>query len=258
MGVDAGKFDLSGRVAVVTGAGPGFGRVFCEGLARYGATVVALHRDPAKAQATVDALHAAGHDDAYSVQADISEPAQVEAALTSVGERSGQLDVLVNNAGLWSHVPALELSLEEWNRVIATNLTGTLTCCTTAGRMMLERGSGSIINVSSLSSVLGFRDRVAYAASKHGDLGITRVLANEWAAGGVRVNALGPGAHLTEMTKEWRSDPEVYQREFIDKIPMGRLGDPEELIGPLVFLAGDASSYMTGQTVFSDGGWLLM
>jgi len=258
MAVAAGKFDLTGRVAMVTGAGPGFGRVFAEGLASYGASVVALHRDLAKAQATVDALHAGGHDSAYAVEADISVPEQVEAAFAAVKERSGQLDVLVNNAGLWSFAPALELSLEEWHEVLSVNLTGTFMCCTAAGRIMVEQGRGSIINVSSLSSVHGFKNRAAYAASKHGDLGVTRVLANEWATSGVRVNALGPGAHLTEMTKEWRSDPEVYQREFIDKIPMGRFGDSEELIGPLVFLASDASSYMTGQTVFSDGGWLLM
>lgn len=187
----------------------------------------------------------------------MSSPEDVEAAFKLVKERSGQLDVLVNNAGLWSLVPALELSLEEWNRVLAVNLTGTFLCCTAAARLMVERGKGSIINISSISGVLGFKSRVAYSSTKHGDLGITKSLANDWATLGVRVNAIGPGAHLTAMTENWRSDPEVMQRELLDKIPMNRLGDPEELVGPLIFLASDASSYMTGQCVFSDGGWLL-
>jgi NAD(P)-dependent dehydrogenase (short-subunit alcohol dehydrogenase family) len=255
--VSAGRFDLSGRVAIVTGAGPGFGRVFCEGLADFGATVVSLHRDLDKAEATVDVLHGAGHADAYAVRADITVEADIEAAFAMVEERSGKIDVLVNNAGLWSRDAALDLELEEWDRILGTNLTGTLMCCLAAGRRMVARGSGSIVNISSTSSVLGFKNRVAYAASKHGDLGLTRSLANEWAEAGVRVNALAPGPHLTDLTKEWRSDPEVFQREFIDKSPMRRFGDPRELIGPLVFLAADASSYVTGQSVFSDGGWLL-
>jgi NAD(P)-dependent dehydrogenase (short-subunit alcohol dehydrogenase family) len=257
MSVDAGKFDLSGRVAMVTGAGQGFGRTFCEGLAEYGASLVVLDLDLEKAEETVSLLHDGGHKSAYAVQADVSIPEQVQAAFDAVKERSGQLDVLVNNAGLWSLVPALELSLEEWNRVLAVNLTGTFLCCTAAGRMMVERGKGSIINISSISGVLGFKSRVAYSATKHGDLGITKSLANDWAPLGVRVNAIGPGAHETAMTEKWRSDPEVMQRELLDKIPMGRLGDPAELVGPLIFLASDASSYMTGQCVFSDGGWLL-
>jgi 2-dehydro-3-deoxy-D-gluconate 5-dehydrogenase len=257
MGVSAGNFGLDDRVAIVTGAGPGFGRVFCEGLADFGATVVALHRDLAKAEATVEVLHAAGHEDAYAVLADITVEEQIEAAFAEVEERSGRIDVLVNNAGLWSRPPALELSLEEWQRMLDTNLTGTLMCCLAAGRRMVARGRGSIVNISSTSSVLGFKERVAYAASKHGDLGLTRSLANEWAELGVRVNALAPGPHLTDLTKEWRSDPEVFQREFIDKSPMRRFGEPRELIGPLVFLASEASSYVTGQSIFSDGGWLL-
>jgi NAD(P)-dependent dehydrogenase (short-subunit alcohol dehydrogenase family) len=258
MSVGPEIFDLSDRVAVVTGAGQGFGRVFAQGLARFGATVVSLDLDAGKAQETVDVLHDSGHRSAYAVQADVSSLEAVKGAFDRVKRESGRVDVLVNNAGLWSFVPALELELEEWKRVLDVNLTGTFLCCTAAGRIMVEQGKGSIINISSISGVLGFKNRLAYAATKHGDLGITKSLANEWAAAGVRVNAIGPGAHLTEMTKTWRSDPEVFQREFIDKIPMGRFGDPDELIGPLIFLASDASSYMTGQTVFSDGGWLLM
>jgi 2-dehydro-3-deoxy-D-gluconate 5-dehydrogenase len=256
MSVDAGMFDLSDRVAVVTGAGQGFGRVFAEGLAEFGATVVSLDIDASKAEDTVKVLKDQGHE-AYAVQADVADPDQVEAAFATVKERSGRLDVFVNNAGLWSLIPALELSLEEWRRVLDVNLTGTFLCCTGAARLMLEGGKGSIINISSISGVLGFKNRVAYSATKHGDLGITRSLANEFAESGVRVNAIGPGAHETEMTKKWRSDPEVMERELLGKIPMRRLGDPRELIGPLVFLASDASSYMTGQCVFSDGGWLL-
>lgn len=258
MGADTSLFDLSDRVAVVTGAGSGFGRVFAHGLARHGAHVVALDLDLEKAEETVVELTTNGRPEAVAVQADVSSAEQVNEAFAKVEKRFGRLDVLVNNAGLWSFVPALELSIDEWERVIAVNLTGTFLCCAAAGRIMIPQKRGSIINISSISGVLGFRNRVAYAATKHGDLGITKSLASEWACSNVRVNAIGPGAHLTEMTASWRSDPDVYQREFIGRIPMGRLGDPEELVGPLIFLASDASSYMTGQCVFSDGGWLLM
>jgi NAD(P)-dependent dehydrogenase (short-subunit alcohol dehydrogenase family) len=250
-------FDLSGRVAVVTGAGQGFGRTFSLGLARHGATAVALDIDLKKAEETVAEIKDAGYPDAIAVEADVASKEQIEETFNKVDKDLGSLDILVNNAGLWSLVPAMELSMEEWDRVLAVNLTGLFICCRAAAALMLPRERGSIINISSISGVLGFKQRVAYSTTKHGDLGITRSLANEFAPKNVRVNAIGPGAHETEMTKEWRADPEVMQRELLDKIPMNRLGDPEELVGPLVFLASEASSYVTGQCVFSDGGWLL-
>jgi NAD(P)-dependent dehydrogenase (short-subunit alcohol dehydrogenase family) len=184
-------------------------------------------------------------------------PTRSKEIFRQLDETHGRVDVLVNNAGLWSNIPALELSLAEWNRVLAVNLTGTLLCCLAGGRMMVDQGRGSIINISSVSGGLGFKNRVAYTASKHGVLGVTKSLANDWATRGVRVNAIAPGDHETEMTRAWRSDPEILENELLSRIPMGRLGQPEELVGALIFLASDASSYMTGQTLFSDGGWLL-
>jgi len=250
-------FDLTGRVAVVTGAGQGFGRTFSLGLARHGANVAALDIDLGKAEETVAEIKKEGYPDALAIKGDVASRDAIEEAFDKIDSELGSLDILVNNAGLWSLVPAMDLTMEEWDRVMAVNLTGLFICCRAAARLMLPRERGSIINISSISGSLGFKQRVAYTTSKHGDLGITKSLANEFAKQNVRVNAIGPGAHETEMTKEWRSDPEVMQRELLDKIPMNRLGDPEELVGPLVFLASEASSYVTGQCVFSDGGWLL-
>jgi NAD(P)-dependent dehydrogenase (short-subunit alcohol dehydrogenase family) len=257
MSEDHDVFDLSGRIAIVTGAGQGFGRTFSLGLARFGATTVALDIDLEKANQTVAEIQQAGYPEAIAIQADVSSKEEVDKAFDQVAADLGGLDILVNNAGLWSLVPAMDLTMEEWDRVMAVNLTGLFCCCRAAARLMLPRERGSIINISSISGSLGFKQRVAYTTSKHGDLGITKSLANEFAKQNVRVNAIGPGAHETEMTKAWREDPEVLQRELLDKIPMNRLGDPEELVGPLIFLASDASSYVTGQCVFSDGGWLL-
>jgi NAD(P)-dependent dehydrogenase (short-subunit alcohol dehydrogenase family) len=221
-------FDLTGRVAVVTGAGQGFGRTFALGLARYGADVVILELDADKGAATAGEVKQLGRI-ALSITADVSNKDQVEAAFARIDQELGRLDVLVNNAGIWRPVPALELSLEQWDRVVAVNLTGALLCMQAAGRRMVPRQRGSIVNISSISGVQGRKNGAAYAATKHGILGLTKSFAHEWALDGVRVNAIGPGAHETEMTRVWRDDPETLQRQLLSKIPMGRLGDPEEL-----------------------------
>jgi NAD(P)-dependent dehydrogenase (short-subunit alcohol dehydrogenase family) len=250
-------FDLTGRVAIVTGAGQGLGQTFALGLARQGASVAVLDIDEEKAGKAAAAIAALTQRQVRGYQVDVADKTQVDDAFARVEDDLGPLAILVNNAGLWSRVPALELSLEEWNRVLAVNLTGTFLCSQAGARAMLRRGKGSIVNISSISGTLGMKGRTAYTATKHGILGLTKTFAHDLAADGIRVNAIGPGAHETAMTAAWRADPDVLQNEFLRKIPMGRLGHPEELIGALIFLASDASSFMTGQVVFSDGGRLL-
>jgi 2-deoxy-D-gluconate 3-dehydrogenase len=249
-------FDLSGRVAIVTGAGQGLGRAFAIGLAEHGARTVVVDVDAENGSDTARTISDSGGESMF-VRADVSDKGQVDSAFEQIVGAFGQIDILVNNAGVWSFVPTLDLTLDAWSRVVAINLTGTLLCCQAAARHMIPRGRGNIVNISSISGVLGNKERAAYAATKHGVIGLTKALANEWAMTGVRVNAIGPGAHETEMTRVWRDNPSEQHERQIRKIPMGRLGRPEELVGTLVFLAGDASSYMTGQTLFSDGGWLL-
>ncbi len=249
-------FDLSGRVAVVTGAGQGFGRTMALGLARQGADIAAFDINAGASEETSELVKQTGRR-ALSCATDVSDKELVDEAFARVERELGPVDILVNNAGLWSRVPAIDLTLEEWNRVLSVNLTGTLLCSQAVARSMMARGTGSIINIASISGVIGMKDRTAYAVSKHGILGMTKTCANEWAAHGVRVNAIGPGAHHTAMTAKWRADPEILEKQFLSKIPMGRLGYPEELIGTLVYLASDASSFVTGQVVFSDGGRLL-
>lgn len=254
--MSAKHFDIHARVAIVTGAGHGLGRAMALGLAEAGADVAILDPDTEAAVAAVADIEALGRR-ALALPVDVSRMDEVNAAFARVVAELGAVDILVNNAGLWSLRPALELPLDEWDRVLAVNLTGVLHCCRAAGRLMREQErGGSIINIASISGVLGFKERVAYAATKHGVLGITKSLANEWATSGVRVNAIGPGVHRTRMTEEWRRDPAV-MKELLRNIPMARMGEPEELVGPVVFLASDASSYVTGQTLFVDGGWLL-
>lgn len=253
-----GSFDLSDRVAVITGAGQGIGRTLAQGLADYGAHVAVVDLDLAQAESTVSLLaNKGGNRRHLAIQSDVSSQADVTRAFEQVVDTCGSVDVLVNNAGIWSFSDPMDLTLPAWNRTLAVNLTGSFLCAREAAKSMIPRRHGSIINISSVSGVQGFKNRVAYTASKHGVIGITRALANDWAAHNVRVNSIGPGAHLTDMTKEWRAEPEVLEKEFLDKIPMGRMAETSELVGTVIYLASDASSYVTGQTIFSDGGWLL-
>jgi len=251
----ASLFDLSGRVAVVTGSGRGLGRAIARGLAGAGASVVICSRTASEAEETAAELAAAGHA-AVATTVDTAERASCERLIEFAVTTFGRLDVLVNNAGIDIIKPVEEVTAEEYQKIIDINLSGYFHCSQFAGRHMLEHGGGSIINNSSIASVAGIRGLVAYSAAKGGVNMLTRVMAAEWATRGVRVNAIAPGYFDNIMrdagTEHARPEKQEQVRRFT---PMERRGRPDELVGPVLFLASDASSYVTGNILFVDGGY---
>lgn len=248
------QFDLSGRVALITGGAGGLGAVFARALAGAGATVALLGRRLDAAQAAAETIAHEFGGRALAVAADVTDAAQVQAAVAQVQAEAGRLDILVNSAGVNFRKPALEFPLDEWRRLLDINLTGTFLCCQAAAPLMLAAGWGRIINVSSMLGQVGLAERPAYTAAKGGVIQLSRTLALEWATRGVTVNVLAPGPFLTEMNRPLMNNPAAYQA-FVDKIPLGRWGDPDELGGAIVFLASQASSFMTGSVLTIDGGW---
>jgi NAD(P)-dependent dehydrogenase (short-subunit alcohol dehydrogenase family) len=252
-------FDLSGKVAIVTGSGRGLGKAMAEGLASAGASVVTCSRTLEEAEQTAEEIVKAGGE-AAATRVDTSDRRACEELINFGVERFGKIDVLVNNAGIDIIKPAEEFSEDEWDQVVDINLKGYFHCAQIAGRRMLEQGTGgSIINNSSIASEVGIHGLLPYSAAKGGVNQITRVLAVEWAQRGVRVNAIAPGYFENIMggAAEEHSRAEK-QEQIITFTPMGRRGLPEELVGPVVFLASDASSYVTGAVLFVDGGYTAM
>jgi len=248
---DAG-FSLEGKVAVVTGGAKGIGRALSFALARAGATVGVLGREESALIGVVDEIRAQGHWADYAVL-DVGKVAAVDAAIERLHTTLGGLHILVNNAGVESVQPALEVSEELWDRIVDTNLKGAFFCAQAAARRMT--GGGSIINLCSLTSAIGIPTAAPYGASKSGLAGLTRTLATEWAGLGIRVNGIGPGYFRTALTEAFYAD-EAWQQGMLQKIPLRRFGQLDELGGAAVFLASDAASYITGQVLYVDGGFL--
>jgi NAD(P)-dependent dehydrogenase (short-subunit alcohol dehydrogenase family) len=245
------EFDLTGKVAVVTGAGRGIGRAIAEGLARHGARVVLTGRTEAT---LAEAAAAIGKAASVHV-ADIAREPDVLALRDAVIARCGRIDVLVNNAGINPIFRGIErISLEDWQSIIDINLTGTFLCCKHLGGAMVEQGAGSIINISSVAGHVGLLRSVPYCASKGGVEMLTRALALDWAKRGVRVNTLAPGWVDTDLT-HGLLEHDTHGRRLLDHTPMGRFATPGDMVGAAVFLASDASAYMTGQSLLIDGGW---
>lgn len=246
-------FDLSSRVAVVTGASRGLGAVAAEALASAGAHLVLIGRH----QSTLDerAIELRKHRvEALPLVCDMSQPDAIIDGVARIVERFGTIDILVNNAGIIRRSPAAEYSLDDWNDVLDVNLTAPFLMAREVGKRMLEKGSGKIINIASLLSFSGGLNVVAYTASKHGVAGLTRSLANEWGKGGIQVNAIAPGYFHTEATAAIQNNPERY--EYLRaRIPAGRWGEPDELRGTVIFLASPASDYINGHVLVVDGGW---
>jgi len=248
------SFRLDGRVALVTGANRGLGQAYAVALAEAGADVALLGRtDPDE---TTERVKATGRRVAY-LPYDLAAavPAELTAAVDRVRAEFGHLDILVNNAGIIRRAPAAEASAADWDEVLTVNLDAVFHLSQAAGRVMLAQGGGRIINVASMLSFQGGIRVPAYTAAKHGVLGLTRALANEWAGLGVNVNAVAPGYIATDNTAALRADP-LRAEAILDRIPAGRWGTPEDLMGAVVFLASDAARYVHGAVLPVDGGWL--
>jgi len=246
-------FDLSGRVAIVTGGSRGLGEEMAEGLAEAGASLMICARREQWLAPTLESFRGRGYK-AEGQVCDVSDTHQVQAVVDKTMATYGKIDILINNAGIaWAAEPET-MPLDKWQKVIDTNLTGTFLFSQAAGREMLKRRSGCIINIASIAGMIGSVSTshwAGYAASKAGIVGLTRELASTWARSGVRVNAIAPGYFHSRL-----ADPAIVLAEPQIKAtsPIPRVGDPGELKGVAVFLAADASSYITGQTIVVDGG----
>jgi NAD(P)-dependent dehydrogenase (short-subunit alcohol dehydrogenase family) len=244
------SFRLDGKVAVVTGGNRGLGHAFARALGEAGARVAIAARDEARSESV------AGELDALAVTTDVTDTASVQAMLESVTTELGPVDVLINNSGTCFHRPALEVPEEEWRAVWDVNVDGLWRCCQAVGAQMVERGTGSIVNIGSISAQIVNRPQwqPAYNASKAAVHQLTKSLAAEWAPFGVRVNALAPGYVKTEMAPV--DDPQFRPR-WVEDAAMQRYAVPEELGPSIVYLASDASSFMTGSVLVVDGGYTL-
>ncbi len=247
-------FDLSGKIAIVTGAGRGIGRAIAEGLAECGASVVLAGRSRPTLEEVAAAIGAGGGT-ALTQPADVAREADVLALCDAALARFGRIDVLVNNAGInpiWRGIE--KISLSDWQAILEVNLTGVFVCCKHIGGAMVERGAGSIVNITSVAGHVGLTRSVPYCATKGGVEMLSKALALDWAKRGVRVNCLAPGYVDTDLTAGLLHH-ETLSKPFLDHTPMGRFAAPRDMAGAAVFLASDAASYMTGQSLVVDGGW---
>ncbi|MCU1523141.1 MAG: short-chain dehydrogenase/reductase [Microbacteriaceae bacterium] len=243
-------FSLDGRVAFVIGGATGIGYAVSAGLIKYGATVIIGGRT-----ADVGAQSAAELGATY-VPIDVTESASVDEAVATIVGTHGHLDIAVNGAGTGLNKPTVETTDDEWSRVFETNISGTFRCCRAEGRVMLEQGSGSIINIASMSAhIVNHPQRqAAYNSSKAAIVHYTRSLAGEWGADNIRVNSISPGYTETALTAVSRAMPDRLN-SWLDKTPLHRIGTPDEMAGAVVYLASDASSFVTGADIVMDGGY---
>jgi NAD(P)-dependent dehydrogenase (short-subunit alcohol dehydrogenase family) len=246
-------FDLNGRVAVVVGGTSGIGRAIALGLAMAGADVVATGRRRDLVETAAADIRALGRR-TLALAADVADLASLGALRDACDKELGGADILVAAAGTTKRTPTLQLGAAEWDRIIETNLTGVMRACQIFGAGMVERRRGRIIAIASIASFVGLHEVAAYTASKAGVAGLTRALAIEWAPYGVTVNAIAPGVFETDLNRELLKSGRG--NEFLTRTPMKRFGRVEELVGAAVFLASDASAFMTGQLVAVDGGLL--
>jgi gluconate 5-dehydrogenase len=246
-------FDLTGKVAIVTGGGGGLGRPIAVGLAKCGADVIVTSRDVSHLQPVVHDIEALGRK-SLAISADVTDASSLQAMVEKVMQAFSKIDILVNVAGTNARFSAEEMPPEEFERVIRFNVLGTFLACQAVGKVMIEQKRGKIINMSSVrGKVAPSIGGTAYASSKGGVDSLTKTLAAEWAKYNIHVNALAPALVITDMTREFLSKPEIYSKMTAD-IPLSRLGDPEDIVGPTVLLASDESDFMTGQILYIDGG----
>ncbi len=247
-------FSLEGKIALVTGAGRGLGRAGALALAGAGADLALVSRTRSQLEETATAVEGLGRK-ALVLPADIRSAAEVEAAVGRAVEVFGRIDILFNNAGTNVRKPVVEMSDEDWQTIMETNVKGVFIVARTVARQMIRQQAGRIINMSSNASVSPERDKVVYASSKGAVMQFTKGLALELAPHGIRVNAIAPGYMLTTLVRGYLEADEGRRQRILQRIPLGRVGRPEEIGGALVFLASDAASYITGATIAIDGGW---
>jgi NAD(P)-dependent dehydrogenase (short-subunit alcohol dehydrogenase family) len=248
-------FDLTGKAALVTGATRGLGEVSAMALGKAGADVAVCGRNQADLERVSKAIQSLGRK-AGGFVLDVTSKASVQSGVEQILKEFGKVDILVNNAGVNHRVPVLEYPEEKWDLVINTNLKGYFLIAQAVVPQMIERGYGKVINMSSILGAVALPNQLAYASSKGGVDQMTKVMALEWAKQGVRVNAIGPTYFETELVAQLRNDPERFN--FInERTPMGRWGYPPELEGIVIFLASPASDFITGQTIYIDGGWTI-
>jgi NAD(P)-dependent dehydrogenase (short-subunit alcohol dehydrogenase family) len=248
------SFSLSGRKALVTGASRGIGEALAVGLAIAGADVAVAARELPALAAAERAIAAAGRK-SHAIAVDVRDPGAIRAGVDRAAQALGGLDILVNNAGVEEVRDSLAVDEALWDRILDTNLKGAFFCAQAAARIMAIDKGGAIVNVCSLTSEVGVPTAVPYGASKSGLLGMTRALAAEWAANGIRVNGIGPGYFRTDLTEIFYQNT-AWQEAMLAKIPLRRFGRLEDLVGAAVFLCSDAAAYITGQCLYIDGGYL--
>lgn len=246
-------FDLSGKTAIVTGGNQGIGFAIARGLAMAGATVVIANRRAPEGQRAAESLRTEGLS-AVAIPTDVSLRSSVAELVSKTIDDFGKIDILVTSAGVIVRKPAEEISEEEWDYIMDINLKGVFFCCQLVGRHMIQRKKGKIINISSNVSEVTQLLRSVYAASKAGVSHLTRALAGEWAKYNINVNAIGPGPTVTPLNKKYLEEHPKDLQERLSGIPMGRMGDPSDHVGAAIFLASDASDFVTGQTLLVDGG----
>jgi NAD(P)-dependent dehydrogenase (short-subunit alcohol dehydrogenase family) len=248
------RLELNGKTAVVIGGTSGIGLAIAKGMAEAGADVVPTARRFDQVDAAAKEIEARGRR-SLRVSSDVSNRSSLEDVLTESIKAFGKVDVLVNSAGRTKRAPTLDFTEEDWNNILDTNLTGTLRAAQVFGRHMLERESGSIINIASLSTFVALYEVAAYSASKAAVASLTKSLAIEWSHRGVRVNAIAPGVFRTPLNEKLLDETER-GREFLTRTPMKRFGNVDELAGAAIFLASDAASFVTGEILTVDGGFL--
>lgn len=245
---------LRGKVAIITGSSKGIGRAIAIAFAKEGAKVVVNSRHMKDAEVVAREIKAMGRE-ALAAEADVSKANDVKQMVKQAIDKFGRVDILVNNAGIVHFCPVIKITEKEWDAIIGVNLKGQFLCAKEVAADMLKRGTrGVIINIASIAGEVGFKNLAHYCASKGGIIELTRELALELAPS-IRVNAIGPGLIETDMTKDLLLNPDA-KKNLLQAIPLGRIGMPEDIASVAVFLASEDSAYMTGHTIFVDGGWL--